>query len=259
MKMIKGFQKDLNNTKTKGGENRMLRLMKKTSFIFVVLVCLAVAGNASAGFVVDPNLHSYIDPNNGLSVDIGDKTFWGFSIGGLDLNSGAILNPVVLISGSQVGNVVSITFGQGFLTNGAVDYQLQYHVTSNGAPIMEIGQLFNFTGGNAGGSVNIGETAYDLNGNWAAQSTIFHADLGSDYNDPPGEPAQGDSLYINPALMSLWITKDINLVANEGSTSPMGATFILQKYYQQVPEPSTLLLLGTGFASLAFYARRKRQ
>jgi len=244
--MIKGFQKDL--IVYKGKEvNTMLRSMIRTSFLLVVLVCLAFAGNANAASMSI----GYINETLGGSIIIGDKEFSGFTVGGIDPFQ-------VLVDGYQEGNVVTITFGGSFITTGSADYQLTYIVHSLGTPIESIDQWFNLSSQGTGGIVNIGETVFDSQGgNNVAQSSVgFY--LSGDYNDPPGEPAQGDQLVVDPALLTLWVTKDINLDAY--TDGQVGATLIGQSFHQtSVPEPGILLLLGTGFAGLAFYARRKRK
>jgi hypothetical protein len=261
MKMIKGFQKDLNNTKTKGGENRMLRLMKKTSFLFVVLVCLALAGTASATLI--PPQTTIGDIGTG-SITIGDKEFSGFSI------TGGNINPFdVTVRGEVDGNVVNIIFGGPIRSfAGEVDYQLNYVVHATDGLIESIDQRFTLTAQGNGGSVGIGETVYDSQHQHVAQSSIGWFFMNADYEDPPGEPNTGDQLligrtlpngeFVPEPLSTLWVTKDIFLIANEGGM--VGATELVQSFHQvPVPEPSILLMLGTGFASLAFYARRKRQ
>ena len=147
--------------------------------------------------------------------------FWSVcSIGGSS-------RPVmVLIGGNQVGNIVTITFGGSFITTGLADYQLNYIVQSLGNPIGSIDQYFTLTSQGLGGIVGIGETLLRRPArSWRESSSAVLCRVlfdSGDYNDPPGEPATGDQLVIDPALLTLWVTKDINLDAYQVSDGDDG-------------------------------------
>jgi len=215
--------------------------------VFGLLVGLAAMGSvASATTIAD------INATQCKCVQFGDKIFNGFSTGG------SINENLVNVTGSQVGDTVFINFGGPFSTAGTVDFQLFYHVTALAGLIQSIDQSFNLTSQGTGGSVGIGETVYsDAGRNFIVANSSIGFFLVGDLNDPPGEPAQGDQLVINPALNQVWVSKDIFLHANDGGL--VGATIITQSFHQTaVPEPMTLSLMGVGLLGLGLLRRRIR-
>lgn len=225
----------------------MQRSMRATKQFFAVTVVGVWAISASAV--------SLYDLSHGAMLMSGDKWFSGFTYSGIGGPDSHTVN--VTAVGTGVGaNLFGICIQGGFSSLNALDIGITYHVTSHGGAIKAVTQAFNFTSAGNGGIVAIGETVFDQQGgNNVAQSSIGFFLVG-DYNDPPGEPNTGDQLNVNPALQSLFVTKDINLMANPGGM--VGATIIYQRFAQvSVPDcGGTLMLLGGAIGCLGLARRR---
>jgi hypothetical protein len=243
-------------------EGKEVNMMIRNSLrvcVLLVLAMLMVASNVSAVEIQPIYMSNIMDGDDLPGIcgkncfQIGDKKFTDFSLSG-----GGITPDLVTVAGLifDNGNKIVIRFGGPFGSNsGKVDYQLFYAVEAIGL-ISSIDQAIVAGWDGAGGTITLAEfvrSTPDPFSEPVARSTISFNDV----VDPPGEPLSGDQLIINPPLHKVWVEKDLRFVANEGGA--IDATIIYQSFDQTVPEPGTLLLLGSGLAGLAFFGRLRRK
>jgi hypothetical protein len=235
--------------------------MKKSRAVIMVAALMFIGANiASAGTI---GLSTLIGEEG--SIQIGDKIFADFSFSS---NTGEVTAAGINVEAIQSGFDYYLIFTgdmvAGYIPGVATDFVIGYTVaTTSGDPLLVgIDQWFQLSSGGTGGDITIAESAYASNPfvpgippPVVAQSNVSFIFPNSDYEDPPGEPLQGDQLVINPPLAKIWIKKDFNLDPNEGGT--VGTSILIQSFHQ-VPEPTTLLLLGLGLSGLAIWKRRAK-
>ncbi len=226
----------------------MKRAISTLSFLLMLTLCAGVASATSY------NLGELIETDG--QIQIGDKIFSNFDFTGPSTLTAA---DITVTASINQDDVYLLVFQGGFvdLPGGSYsDWGLFYTAESTGAGISMIDQSFNLTGGV--GTVTIGESVWDADygqGNKVAQSTVTFNGEVDDPIDPQPELWQGDNLIIDPALDKVYVQKDIFIAAT--GDGPIGATIITQSFHQPVPEPGSLLLLGSGVLGLGILIRKR--
>lgn len=230
--MIKEFQKSYTKPKTKGGEN----IMKK---IIMLMIMLA--------FVFAMNVQS-VQALPILTLYDGVTTV---TVNDLDLDG------VVSFNGSIGSWTVNVTTG---ITMPAIGSSL--------VPVMDLNSI-NLTGLGPGTlTITFSEDGFSLTngtlqaavggttGGTASFATLLNGTSLSSLALGPFSPIafSGTAYYNNLTLLPTDILAQQAVIIHTGA----GQVTSFDKHLDTVPEPATLILLGTGFASLAFFARRKR-
>jgi hypothetical protein len=236
MKMIKGIQKDQFNTKTKGGENRM----KKIGMITIMLAFILTM-TAQVVFAL-PMLTIW--DSNGNTMTVNDNVLPdGNSFAGGVTWVGSLGIPGNGMWTIQIDSGISTP-----LTSAPYPHMdLSVVATSNGAGVLYV--LFSDSA-NVNGTMNSVATGSQSSLSGTSQFYLYQ-DYGTNQQQLISTLGLGQS---TSGLASPISTLDMLTVLTSRDSGTWSTDF-----QTQVPEPGILLLLGSGFAGLAFYARRKRQ
>jgi hypothetical protein len=190
-------------------------------------------------------------------VTVGDKVFTGFNYSELgDMPNAS--NVSVLGLQDPDGNF-GVTFDGSFLDlpgGGASDAVIRYVVSVDAAGLQQGLRISDAHLNLNGLGVGAPDSSFTVDETFAPDSSqALHA---SDSTFAGGTASPSDTVFFNPPLTTLHVTKDILAIAGAGSSLPARATAIDQSFSQSViPEPTTLTLCMIGLVGLR--ARRRNR
>jgi hypothetical protein len=210
----------------------------------------AVTTNLTAGQSI--NLKTLID--NSLSVEIGDKVFGDFSFAYLELGA-----PDVALAASNV-NVRALSndigFGLEFLEpliavnnkSKQVIFQYTAMVDTNYSNLISDIHLA-ITGSRGGaGTGTVGEDVFN---------DSFGGTVVGHVQNALGGVLSGTTNIV-PAVTKLWVSKDVMVSGNNGGPTSFATITVIDQTYSQIPEPSTVLLVGLGLLGVVAVNRKRK-
>ena len=227
-------------------------LVKKVWLLFLALpLAVLSAAAAEASTCTTGTYSSYVSLGSG-GCTIGDKIFYDFTFVSITGESSGSVTVVPVSDGTNFG------FNFGFPSVVGIDeddYLLGYSVRTIGDPgpaLIKDVSVTGALGASAGAGVSVAELVC-IGGTFSAAGVCSSGNV-EDLFITSG--AATDSIDFDPVNV-LGLIKDINLNATtEGSTAQLTALFNTVSQ-TTVPEPGTLLLLGSALAGAAVWGRKK--
>src|ERR1022692_3141588 len=228
--------------------------MKNLPLLLCVLLgtsVMAMAGIACPVSTYDNYLVS------GFSSTNGDKTFFNWSYTSSASGGAALIPPSgVAVTPITTPNNPGFLFSSGFgvISNQIQDEFVDFTVRVNlgghaidDITLLQLGSGFTGTGSaSVAETVCLGDTFADgcLHGTIATLSTVDNSTL----------VKLSDLITFAPVRV-IDVVKDLELFGG-----PNGSAFVsgVENQFSEVPEPSTLLMLGTGIVGLTVILRRKQ-
>ncbi len=215
----------------------------------VALLALLVSGSLMANgipYCAEGTLADYIALPQGCIID--DKVFsnWAYTSSGWNGGNPPPASGVSVVPITTPFNPGFLFSAGWFVTGGQViDSHIIYTVTvlPGGAPIHDLALYM-------GGDARLGEAGISV-----AETT--NPDVGSlsIYNLPQLGRKGSDHILITPTMGPIQVDKNIFLFSSQGSYATVSGVY---NRFSEVPEPVTLVLIGSGLLGLGLLRRRSR-
>lgn len=224
--------------------------MKK---ILVLMAMVLLIASTAMAIPIPPNLIGY-DPNADGKLTYNELVALGSGGGILEdkffsnfTYAGSAGGGAVALVASDITVVPDATpFNPGFLFTASwaagsgafMDSLLQFDVKSLGNPISDISATM-ISGHVFSGIASVTENTTEGN------ILLFDSSLGVHTSD---------TITFNPTMDTIHVSKDIGV---NGGTEGLATISGVTNHFSEVPEPATMLLLGSGLLGMGVYARRR--
>jgi len=221
-----------------------VHLARNLSIISTALaLALICVPGSQAQIVIGPTVSFASLTNVGGDVLVGDKDFSNFSISG-NFSAGQ----VNVTSITENGNF-GLRFSGSLISAGSPEtLSIGYEVSVTNSPMLISAANLLFNGQVAGGSSGQAQVTEQVftNGNQLAGQLFVFANATNS--------VLSASLPITPPQTFLNLSNNVFLTAQLPAFASIST---IDQTYTQVPEPSALVLVATGFTGLAFLRRRR--
>jgi hypothetical protein len=234
--------------------NQKLFSTVSVSALVVMLVFLAPTStrafttNLNTGESI--NLATLID--NSWSVEVGDKVFGDFSFVYQELGAPDIALAASNVNIKALGGLIGfgLEFQQPLIAvnnkTKLINFQYTAMVDTNYVNLIS-GIRLAITGSKGGaGSGNVVEDVF----NDSFGGTL----VGHLTNNLGGVISSATN--ISPAVVKLWVEKDVYVSGNNGGATSFATISIIDQRFEQIPEPSTMFLVGLGLLGAVVLKRK---
>ena len=233
------------------------KLFCAVAVVAVTVVLLFSAPTTARAFTTNLNEGETINlgtvVTNGWSVEVGDKIFSDFAFsyndfGAPDLDLVASNVTLRALTGN-VGFGLEFQEPLSALNTKTKDINFQYTAMVDPSTNNLISGIYlNITGSHSGaGTGVVNEVAYSdtFGGTQVAQVGAW---LGG---------TQENSNFLATALSKVWVSKDVEVSGASGGPTSSASISKIDQRFIQIPEPSTLLLVGLGLLGVVAVNRKR--
>jgi len=186
-------------------------------------------------------------------VQIDDKLFYGFaytSAGGAPTAENITVLQLTTPGNPGLRFVAAWSVGAG----GSIDSNISYFVKvlPGGNSITDISALMAGAGFTGTGRVNLAENVFDAPGDIVG-ANIANLFL---FVDSGGSLLNQEVILANPTLGPIFVVKDI--ILSGGIEGRAALSFVENRTSEKIPEPISLILLGSGLAGAGLYRRLRK-
>jgi hypothetical protein len=231
-----------------------MKKWKSRMVLGVIAITMALGLTLFPGLVkaVPITLADYIATGS-TGVQIDDKLFYGFgytAAGGAPTAAGITVVQLTTPGNPGLRFVAAWSVGAGESMDSNISYFVK--VLPGGAPIVDIGALMAGAGFTGTGRVNLAENVFDAPGDIVG-ANIANLFL---FLDSGGSLLNQEVILANPTLGSIFVVKDI--ILRGGIEGRAALSFVENTYSEKIPEPISLILLGSGLAGAGLYRRLRK-